>query len=51
MKIKLIAKIDIEETIEVSEQDLDGMSLEDYCEQYLNDMIAGRLDTGWEIVE
>lgn len=51
MKIKLTAYISIEEIIEVSEEDLDGATLEEYCEEYINDMIAGKLDAGWEVVQ
>ena len=36
--------------IEITPRELDGMTLEEYCEQYLRDMIANYISGSWEIV-
>jgi hypothetical protein len=37
--------------IEVTEEDLNGMKLEDYLDAYLIDMQNNHLDSYWEILE
>lgn len=45
------ANADHVEDLELTEQELDGATLEEYCEQYLQDMIANHISGSWEILE
>jgi hypothetical protein len=40
-----------EETVEITEKDLEDTTLEEWCEQYLADMLANHIETGWEVVQ
>ncbi len=56
MKVKLTVSYGFagckdEDVIEVSEADLEGTTLDELCEDYLQTMIANRISAGWEIIE
>ena len=51
MKVKLTVSVSQTEVIEITEQDLEGTTLEEFCEDWIETMVASHLDTGWEAVE
>ncbi len=40
-----------EETVEITPEDLENTTLEEYCAQYLQDMIANYIDAHYEVIE
>jgi hypothetical protein len=40
-----------EDIIEVTESDLEGTTLDEFCEDYIQTMIANRVSAGWEVIE
>ncbi len=56
IKVRLIIETgyvgaDHVDEIEVTEEELKGSTLEEICEQYLQDMIANHISGSWEIIE
>lgn len=46
-----IANAEQTETIEITSEELAGSTLEEYCDQYLQDMLSNYLDMFWDIEE
>lgn len=56
MKVRMVistgyAGADHVEIVEITEEDLQGETLEEYCQQYLEDMIGNYIDTYYEVIE